>query len=61
MLKSSSNTRRLLDEYAKQHGFTLNPTIELDSTDLLIKFAKINLGIAFVIKDFLILPMHLYN
>lgn len=52
MLKCSSNTRRLLDEHAKQHGLTLNATIELDSTDLLIKFAKINLGIAFVIKEF---------
>ena len=52
MLKCSSNTRRLLDEYAKQQCLTLTPTIELDSTDLLIKFAKINLGIAFVIKEF---------
>jgi len=53
MLKHSSNTRHLLDEYAKLHGLTLNPTIELDSTDLLIKFAKINLGIAFVVKEFI--------
>ena len=52
MLKCCSNTRQLLDEYAKLQGATLKPTIELDSTDLLIKFAKINLGIAFVIKEF---------
>jgi DNA-binding transcriptional LysR family regulator len=52
MLKGTSNSRRLLDEYAKQQGLSLNPIIELDSTDLLIKFAKINLGIAFVIKEF---------
>lgn len=52
MLKYSSNTRRLLDGYAKKYDITLNPAIELDSTDLLIKFAKINLGIAFVIKEF---------
>lgn len=52
MLKCCSNARQLLDEYAKLRGVTLKPTIELDSTDLLIKFAKINLGIAFVIKEF---------
>lgn len=52
MLKQSSNTRCLLDEYAKKQGLILSPTVELDSTDLLIKFAKINLGIAFVIREF---------
>lgn len=52
MLKHSSNTRRILDEYVKDYGISLTPSIELDSTDLLIKFAKINLGIAFTIKEF---------
>jgi len=52
MLEKSSNTRNLLDQYAKENNLTLTPTIELDSTDLLIKFAKINLGVAFVIMEF---------
>lgn len=52
MLRHSSNTRRILDEYAKKYDISLKPSIELDSTDLLIKFAKINLGIAFTIKEF---------
>lgn len=53
MLKCSSNTRFLLDRYLKQQDLSLNPLIELDSTDLLVKFARINLGIAFVIKEFI--------
>jgi DNA-binding transcriptional LysR family regulator len=52
MLKRSSHVRRLLDDYAKQNGISLNPLIEFDSTDLLIKFAKINLGVAFAIEEF---------
>jgi DNA-binding transcriptional LysR family regulator len=52
MLKAKSNTRSLLDKHIQQYGISLTPTMELDSTDLLIKFAKINLGIAFVIKEF---------
>lgn len=52
MLKRSSHTRLLLDDYAKQYGITISPSIELDSTDLLIKFSKINLGVAFVIEEF---------
>lgn len=52
MLKPSSHVRRLLDDYAKQYGVNINPLIEFDSTDLLIKFAKINLGVAFAIEEF---------
>lgn len=52
MLKHSSHTRRLLDDYAKQHGITINPLIEFDSTDLLVKFARINLGVAVAIEEF---------
>ncbi len=52
MLKHSSHIRHLLDDYAKQHGIVINPLIEFDSTDLLIKFAKINLGVAFAIEEF---------
>lgn len=52
MLKRSSHVRRLLGDYAKQYGVNINPIIEFDSTDLLIKFAKINLGVAFAIEEF---------
>lgn len=52
MLERASATRRSLDEYATANGVSLSPAIELGSSDLLVRFAKINLGIAFVIREF---------
>ena len=54
MLEKESNTRRYLDSVAEIHGITLTPNIELGSSDLLLQFAKINLGVAFVIREFAI-------
>lgn len=52
MLEKTSNTRRYLDEYASQQGISLHPNIELGSSDLLLQFVRINLGLAFVIREF---------
>ena len=52
MLERESNTRSYIDRFADAHGITLKPIIELGSSDLLVKFARINLGISFVIREF---------
>jgi DNA-binding transcriptional LysR family regulator len=52
MLKKLSHVRHLLDVYAGENGINFSPLFEFDSTDLLIKFAKINMGIAFAIEEF---------
>ncbi len=52
LLERGSNTRNYLDDYARKHGFTLSPEIELGSIDLLVQFAKSGLGVACVIKNF---------
>lgn len=54
LLEKGTNTRDFVDLYATEHGVVLNPDIELGSVDLLIEFAKIGLGISFVIKDFIL-------
>lgn len=51
MLEKASTTRELFDNYTKEQNLTLVPEIELESTDLLVEFAKIGLGIAYVLKD----------
>ncbi len=52
MINQGCNARRNLDQLAREKGIKLVPNIELSSSDSLIKFAKINLGIAVVVKEF---------
>ncbi|MCI8342754.1 MAG: LysR family transcriptional regulator [Firmicutes bacterium] len=52
LLEDLSNSRRFLDKFAKSNGVMLKPIIELASSDLLLEFAKINLGLTFAIKEF---------
>ncbi len=52
LLEDLSNSRRYLDRYAEENGVVLNPILELGSSDLLVSFAKINLGLTYVIKEF---------
>ncbi len=54
LLEKESNTRLYLDKFFKEYGIILNPSVDLGSSELLTKFAKINLGLAFVIKEFTI-------
>jgi DNA-binding transcriptional LysR family regulator len=51
MLEKASTTREIFERFLREHNLTLVPEIELESTDLLVEFAKIGLGIAYVLKD----------
>jgi len=51
-LESKSNSRRYVEDYITSKGIKLSPEFELGSHDLLLEFAKINLGIACVTKEF---------
>lgn len=52
ILLDSSNTRSYIENFFSNEGIQINPEIELGSYDLLFEFARINLGIACVIKEF---------
>lgn len=52
MLEKLSNTRRSIDEDFKRSGIILNPEIALGSHDLMVDFARINLGISCVTREF---------
>ncbi|KAB2333076.1 LysR family transcriptional regulator [Cytobacillus depressus] len=47
-----SNSRRYVEDYMLSKGINISPEFELGSHDLLLEFAKINLGIACVTKEF---------
>ena len=51
LLEEVSNSRRYITNYAENHGVVLNPILEIGSLDLLISFAKINLGLTYVIRE----------
>lgn len=51
MLQSNSSTRRFIDSFFNDHGITCSPEIELESLELLVEFAKIGTGIAYVLKE----------
>ncbi len=52
LLEELSNSRLFLNSFALKNGVSLNPIIELGSSDLLIRFAKINLGLTFTTREF---------
>ena len=52
LLEKASSTRRFLDSFSETYGTILQPAIELGSTDLLLKFAQIDLGLTFAAKEF---------
>lgn len=52
LLENRSNSRRYVEKYFLSKGIGLKPEIELGSHDLLLEFARINLGISCVIKEF---------
>ncbi|MBE1556542.1 LysR family transcriptional regulator [Sporosarcina limicola] len=51
-LESKSNSRKYVEDYMLAKGIKISPEFELGSHDLLLEFAKINLGIACVTKEF---------
>lgn len=51
MLQKSSTARQNMDRFLELKGISLAPEIEFESNDLLVMFAKIGFGLAFVLKD----------
>ncbi|OKL35426.1 LysR family transcriptional regulator [Domibacillus mangrovi] len=51
-LEPKSNSRKYVEDYMISKGIKISPEFELGSHDLLLEFAKINLGIACVTKEF---------
>lgn len=53
LLEKGSNARCFIDKVFSGNQISVEPEIELGSVDLLVKFAKIGLGISFVTKNFI--------
>ena len=51
-LEKKANSRKYVEQYLLNQGYQIAPEFELGSHDLLLEFAKINLGIACVTKEF---------
>lgn len=51
-LEKKSNSRRFVENDLAQKGFDYKPTFEIGSYDLLVEFAKINVGVAAVVRPF---------
>ena len=51
-LEKKSNSRQYVEKYLQAQGIKINPEIELGSHDLLLEFARINLGVSCVVKEF---------
>lgn len=52
MLNKENISRKFIDGYLSKNQIEISNLIEIDTMDLLIEFAKIDLGIACVIKNF---------
>jgi len=52
LLNKENITRQYVDQYLSYENLEPSQVIEVSSLDLIIEFAKIDLGIACVIKDF---------
>lgn len=52
LLDKNNMTRQYIDDYFLENHIEVNNLIEISSMDLLIEFAKIGMGIACVIKEF---------
>ncbi|NQX67891.1 LysR family transcriptional regulator [Paenibacillus alba] len=52
LLSAGSSTRRFAEHWFSQQNVTIQADIELGSIDLLIEFAKLGLGVAFVSKSY---------
>lgn len=52
LLEQGSNIRGYIDRFARKQGVAIQPEFELGSIDLLVQFARIGLGVACVIREF---------
>lgn len=51
-LEKKTSTRAYMDAFMKKNGIYLNPEIELATSDMIVQFARRNLGVASVVEDF---------
>ncbi len=51
-LEKSTSTRRHIDEFLRENGVVLAPEIELATSELIVEFARRDLGIGVVMRDF---------
>lgn len=54
LLDEENITRVYIDQYFRNYNITPNQILEISNMDLLIEFAKIGLGVACVIKEFVV-------
>lgn len=52
LLEEKANSRKYIEKYMSTKGIMIEPQIELGSHELLLEFAKYNLGVACVVKEF---------
>ncbi len=52
LLDKNNMTRQYIDDYLQEQHIVVDDSIDVSSMDLLIEFAKISLGVACVIKEF---------
>lgn len=52
LLDKNNMTRKFIDDYLQDNQIVIQDLIEVSAMDLLIDFAKINLGVACVIREF---------
>ncbi len=52
LLERGSNSRKCIDEYFQNNGILIEPDFELGNFELLAEFAKIDFGIACLIREF---------
>lgn len=52
LLNEENITRRYVEQYFQRQGIKVHQVLEVSNMDLLIEFAKIGIGIACVIKEF---------
>ena len=53
MLEKDNVTRAYIDDYLAENKVVLQPEIEISSLDFLVEFARIGLGVALVIRNFI--------
>jgi LysR family cyn operon transcriptional activator len=53
LLEKGSSIRRYIDQYTQGFGVNLQPEIELGSLELMAQFARIDLGVSCVVKNFI--------
>lgn len=51
-LEKNSVSRKYVEGFIESKGYKISPEVEIGSYDLLLEFAKINLGVACVIREF---------